>query len=146
MDRDNMLMREFAQTSNLLQHLSGRKEMRRTANLDLRAQVDATYRAGQNDLIGGIIATLDATTRRSPDHFHRHTFIPRICNMLSLPNSPHQIPPLSMEEFGIEGDIVARRRQTQSIHVLLGDREIIVIARFVDERKDAIGDSNGIED
>lgn len=139
-------MREFTQTSNLVQHLSRRKEMRCTANFNLRAQVDATYRAGQNDLIGGIIPTLDATIRRRADNLHRHTFILRVRDMFSLPNSPHQIPPLSMEELGVEGDIVPRRRQTQSIHVLFGDREIIVIARFVNERKDAIGDSNGVED
>jgi hypothetical protein len=146
MDGDNMLMRQFAQTPNLLQHLRRRKEMRRTANLDLRAQVDATYRASQNYLIGGVIPTLDVTTRGSADNFHGHTFILRVRNMLPLTNSSHKIPPLRMKELSIEGDIVPRRRQTQSIHVLFGDREIIVIARFVDERKDAIGDSNCIED
>jgi hypothetical protein len=146
MDRDNMLMRQFAQTLNLLQHLSRRKEMRCTANLNLRAQIHATYRAGQNDLISGIIPTLDATTRRSADNFHGHTFILRVRNMLPLPNPPYQIPPLSMEELSIEGDVIPRRRKTQSIHVLFGDREIIVIARFVDERKDAIGDSNSVKD
>jgi hypothetical protein len=50
-----------------------------------------------------------------------------------------------MEELGIQGEIVPHRRQTQSIHVLFGDREIIVITRLVDKRKDAIGNSNGIE-
>jgi hypothetical protein len=50
-----------------------------------------------------------------------------------------------MEELGIKGEIVPHRRETQSIHVLFGNREIIVIARLVDECKDTVGNSNGIE-
>lgn len=51
-----------------------------------------------------------------------------------------------MEEPCIEGGIIAIRRQAQQINVRLGNGQIIVIARLVDQRKDAIGDTNCIED
>jgi hypothetical protein len=60
--------------------------MWRTANLDLRAQVGAAYRAGENDLIGGVVAALHATTRSGANNFHGHAFILGIGDMFSFSN------------------------------------------------------------
>jgi hypothetical protein len=141
-DRDEMWMHQLAQTSNLLEHLCRGKEMRCAADLDLRTQVHATYRTGEHDLIGGVLPALDANRRLHS--FHRHAFVLRVCDMLAFRKSTHQIPPLGMEKLGVEGEIVPHRRETQPVHVLLGNREIIVIAGCVDEGKDAIGDTNGL--
>lgn len=50
-----------------------------------------------------------------------------------------------MKELRVKCGIVPHGRETQSIHVLFGDREIVVIARLVDECKDAVGNADGIE-
>lgn len=51
-----------------------------------------------------------------------------------------------MEEPRIQSRVIAVRRQTQQINIRLGNREVIIIARLVDQGKDAIGDPNRIQD
>lgn len=64
MERDKMWMRQLPQTANFVQHLLCRKKVRCATNLNLRAQVHATYRASEHDFIGGVIPALDAIARR----------------------------------------------------------------------------------
>jgi hypothetical protein len=65
--------------------------------------------------------------------------------MLTLGNPSHQEPPLSVEESGIEGRVIAIRGQAQHINIRLGHREIVIVARLIDESEYAIGNTNGIE-
>lgn len=145
MERDKMWMRQLPQPANFVQHLLCRKEVRCATNLNLRAQVHATYRASEHNFIGGVIPALDTIVRRCTHNLYRNAFVLRVFDVLAFANPTHQIPPLSMEELRVECGIVPHGRETQSIHVLFGDREIVVIARLVDECKDAVGNANGIE-
>lgn len=66
--------------------------------------------------------------------------------MIPLANAPHQKPPLRTEEARIQRGIITLRRETQQIDIRLRGRQVIIIAGLIDQRKDAIGDPDGVED
>lgn len=120
--------------------------MWRSADLYLRAHEHARHQSGKYDLVDGIIPTLDSVVRYRPYDLDRHTLIPSIGDMISLRDSPHQEAPLRLEKSRIESSVIAIGRQVQHINIRLGEREIVIVAGFIDEGKYAIGDTNVIED
>ena len=140
-----MLVSQLAQRSNLGQHLVRSEEVRCTADLHLSSQINTAHRAGENHLVGSVITTLQSTAGENTHSFDWHTLVPRIYDMLTLGNTSDNEPPLGMEEARISGRIIPIWAETELIDILLRHGQIMIIPRLVDERKDAIGDANGIE-
>lgn len=118
--------------------------MRCTANLHLRAEEDSTHRPSEYDFVGRIIAALEVAVCQGTKCLNRNAFLACVCNMLALSNAAHCEPPLCVEELRVECRIVPVRAELQLVNILLGDGQIIVVARLIDQSKDSIGDSNGI--
>lgn len=140
-----MLVSQLAQRSNLGQHFVRCEEVRCTADLHLSSQVNTAHGASENHLVGSVVTALKSTAGENAHSFDWHALVPGIYDMLTLGNTSDNEAPLSMEKARISGRIIPVWAQTQLIDILLRHGQIMIIPRLVDERKDAIGDANGIE-
>jgi hypothetical protein len=140
-----MFMRELFQLADLSKNLSRGKEVRSTADLHLSAHVDSTNRPSEDDLVNGIIPTMQSTARMRTHRLNRHTLILGINHMVTLPNTANQKPPLRMEETGFEGDIFPIGTKLQEIDTVFGNGQVVIITRLINEGKDAIGNTNRVQ-
>lgn len=138
-------MGELSQLADLSKDLVGGKEVRCAADLHLSAHIDSTDRTSEDDLVDGVIPTMQSTASMRAHHLNRNTLILSIDNMVTLSDAADQKPPLRMEEAGIEVDIFPMGTKAEEIDTVFRNGQIIIITRLIDKRKDAIGNPDSIQ-
>lgn len=104
-----MLMGQLPQLANFSKNLIRREEMGRAADLDLSPHIDPATGAGENHAVDCIISAVNTTASVGAYCLNRDALILGIDDVLPLGNSTDQIPPLCMEETGIEREILPVR-------------------------------------